>query len=91
MPMFCGFTLGTRNDVHCDRHLENSTTSVSHSHSAPYSSDLWGGEAITEATTAPVSSVPAFVVGLTSFPAVPYLSCIFLVITPVPLCSIHIP
>ena len=49
MPMFCGFPLGTRKDVHCDRHLENSTTSVSHSRSASYSSDLWGGEAITEA------------------------------------------
>ena len=57
MPMFCGFTLGTRNDVHCDRHLENSITSVSHSRSAPYSSDLWGGEAVTEATTAPLLAV----------------------------------
>ena len=67
MPMFCGFTLGTRTDVHCDRHLENSTTSVSHSRSAPYSSDLWGGGSNNRGGhSTSVSSVPAFVVGLTT-------------------------
>ena len=50
------------------------------------------GEAITEEATAPLLAVsPPFCRFDPSFPPVSYLSCIFLAITPIPLCSRHIP